>query len=135
MAMVGQEIKSFNVEGKLIIFPAYTYYLQKHGYRISQRHDKHSNRKLNEILMEANIAEAINKEYRMPDFMIYSEGKWSKKYLVNSEYVIIDAGKYGQYRYYKALLDERLHTEAIENAIQAFVLQYSSAKLQVVKVK
>lgn len=134
MVMVEEAtVPTLSVEGKLIIFPAYTFYLQKNGYTIIQRNDKASNRKLNEYLMNANIAEAIGQEPKLPDIAIYDEGKWKGKNLTVSQYVIIDAGKYGHYKYYRALLDDKYASESVKNAIQAFVMQYSSAKLQVVK--
>lgn len=130
--MVGQAIPKLNIEGKLVIFPRYTYYLQKQGYTIIQRNEKLSNRKLNEYLMQANLANVLGKEVRLPDFAVYSDGNWKEYGDLSYEAVQLDAGKYGSYIYYTSVLDgSGYNDKATDNLIIGFLNLYSSAKLKV----
>ena len=130
MATVTSSVPELYVEGKLIIFPAYTFYLQEHGYIISQKNDKVSNRKLNELLMKANLAKALNKEYSIPHIAIYEDRKWRTFNVGQHKQIIINAGKYGQYCYYPTLINN-IRDEAAANVMVAFLSQYSSAKLSI----
>lgn len=118
-----------NIEGRLVIFPLYTYYLQSNGCRVTFKQDKQSDRKLNEMLMKANIAEALNKEYVLPHIMIF-DGQW-KTLKCNGKPVALDAGVYGKYTYYPTLVEQGV-SDAMKQAIACFVKQYSSAKINVV---
>lgn len=130
--MVGQAVPKLNIEGKLVIFPRYTYYLQKQGYTIIQRNEKLSNRKLNEYLMQANLANVLGKEVRLPDFAVYSDGNWKEYGDLSYEAVQLDAGKYGSYIYYTSVLDgSGYNDKATDNLIIGFLNLYSSAKLKV----
>lgn len=132
MVMVSQAVPKLNIEGKLVIFPRYTYYLQDQGYTIIQRNDKLSNRKLNEYLMQANLASVLGKEVKLPDFAVYSEGKWSEYGNLKYEAVQLDAGKYGSYIYYTSILNNNGYGDkATNNLIIGFLNLYSSAKLKV----
>lgn len=132
MVMVSQAVPKLNIEGKLVIFPRYTYYLQKQGYTIIQRNDKLSNRKLNEYLMQANLANVLGKEVNLPDFAVYSEGSWKEYGNLKYDAVQLDAGKYGSYIYYTNVLDGAGYNDkATNNLIIGFLNLYSSAKLKV----
>lgn len=132
MVMVNQAIPKLNIEGKLVIFPRYTYYLQKQGYTIIQRNEKLSNRKLNEYLMRANLASVLGNKVSLPDFAVYSDGNWKEYGNLSYDAVQLDAGKYGSYIYYTNVLNESGYDEkAINNLIIGFLNLYSSAKLKV----
>jgi len=93
MVTVDSRIPTIHIEGKLVIFPAYTFLVQKEGYKIQQRNDKVSNRKLNEILMQANLAEVLgNEEYQVPHIMMYENGVWKNLKLEGYSRVKLDAG-------------------------------------------
>lgn len=130
--MVNQAVPKLNIERKLVIFPRYTYYLQKQGYTIIQRNEKLSNRKLNEYLMQANLANVLGKEVNLPDFAVYSEGSWKEYGNLKYDAVQLDAGKYGSYIYYTNVLDGAGYNDkATNNLIIGFLNLYSSAKLKV----
>lgn len=132
MVMVNQSIPTLNIEGKLIIFPRYTYYLQKQNCTIIQRNEKLSNRKLNEYLMQANLESVLGKEPNLPDFAIYDNGSWKKYDTTKYEAVKLDAGKYGSYIYYTNVLNDVEHGDrAVINMVIGFLNLYSSAKLKV----
>ena len=130
--MVNQSIPKLNIEGKLIIFPKYTYYLQRHNCTIIQRNDKLSNRKLNEYLMQANLDRVLGKEPSLPDFAIYENGSWKEYDTRKYEAVKLDAGKYGSYIYYTNVLNNAGYGDsAVINMVIGFLNLYSSAKLKV----
>lgn len=131
MADLITSLPEINVEGKLIIFPAYTFYLQQQGYTISQRNDKISNRKLNEILMQANLAVVLQQEYEVPHIMVYNNKRWTKMKVGAHKMIHINAGIYGQYICYPTLISNKVKDESCINVIIAFLQQYSSAKISI----
>lgn len=80
--------------------------------------------------MKCNIAEALGKEYCPPDIMIYNDGEW--KEIRTKSGAHLDAGVYGKYTYYSALVQQGVNP-AMSNAVEAFLQQYSSAKIRISK--
>ena len=130
--MVNNNIPTLNIEGKLIIFPLYTYYLQKQGCQVIQRNDKLSNRKLNEYLMQANLQAAMSNEVSLPHFSVYADGAWKEYRNISYQAVRLDAGKYGTYLYYPEVLNQYDEKSTV-NMIVGFLSLYSSAKLKIVQ--
>lgn len=130
MVMVSSSLPRLSIEGKLIIFPRYTYYLQENGCKIEQRNDKLSNRKLNEYLMNANLASVLNETINLPDVAIYTEGVWKQYSLNKYDKVQLDAGKFGNYIYYPNIL-EYAEPKSTVNMLIGFLNLYSSAKMKI----
>ena len=132
--MLENQLPLLNIEGKLIIFPRYTFYLQDIGCKIIQKGDKLSNRQLNEYLIKANLAKVLNQDFTLPDIAVYAEGKWKEYACHKYAGVRIDAGKYGNYVYYPQVIGSMNITDSnAKNMIIAFLTQYSSAKLNIIQ--
>ena len=127
-------VKNVNVQGKVVIFPLYTFTLQKRGYKISHKSDKASNMKLGEYLFKASAERALKKsEPKLPDIVFYFDGKWVEYFSDEEEIPVKLRNDKCEFIYFPALVPNEMdyNVEYNLNAIKYFLEMYSSAKISI----
>lgn len=119
--------ETIHLNNKLIIFPKYTVALIRNGYKCTVTGRRASDIKLVSYLYEAELEAAEIED--LPEIAIYEadEKKWIelKAVDIESDVLIIENGKYGNFKYYLRKLDQL--EEAFANSLANYVSQFSSA--------
>lgn len=123
--IIQQEI--VELTNRLVIFPKYTVALIRSGYKCKITGKRASDIKLVSYLYEAEI-ECLPLE-NLPEIAIYDaeEKSWIELFAVEMEHdsLILNNGKYGQFKYYLRKLNDL--EAAFANSLANYVSQFSSA--------
>lgn len=121
--------ETVELTNKLVIFPKYTVALIRSGYKCHITGKRASDIKLVSYLYEAEIENLGLDD--LPEIAIYDAEKksWLELFAVEmeSDVLILDNGKYGQFKYYLRKLDDL--EAAFANSLANYVSQFSSASI------